>query len=174
MDKVIWIFKDESGWGGSEHMHSVGEAWPKQPRAGNQSGKWDSSACVPGRSRHLYLCTERKTRHQGPAQWPSTQRAPAQWASGGMITLKAAVNIWAENLFFMEKPLLFPEIWDYQISVWMAASCLTAVSVCANVKMERVMHLYSSPAFGFPTGNPFCPKAGQRPEISATFSGGWS
>lgn len=75
------------------------------------------------------------------------------------ITLKAAGNIWAENLFFMEKPLLFPGIWDYQISVWMTVSCLIAVSVCADVKMERVMHLYISSGFGFPTGNPFCPKA---------------
>lgn len=39
-----------------------------QPRAGNQCGKWDSSDCAQGRSRHLYLCTERKAREQGAAQ----------------------------------------------------------------------------------------------------------
>lgn len=41
----------------------------------------------------------------------------------------------------------------------MTASFLTIVSVCANVKMERVMHLYISSGFGFPIGNPFRPKA---------------
>lgn len=39
----------------------------------------------------------------------------------------------------------------------MTASFLTVVSVCANVKMERVMHLHISSGFGFPI--PFYPKA---------------
>lgn len=30
MDKVIWILKDESWWGGSEHINAVGVTWPKQ------------------------------------------------------------------------------------------------------------------------------------------------
>lgn len=61
--------------------------------------------------------------------------------------------------FLVEKSLFFPEIWDYQISAWMMVSFLTAVSMCANIKMERVMPLYISSAFGFPTGHLFCLKA---------------
>lgn len=30
MDKVILLLKNESGWGGSEHMSAVGVVWPKQ------------------------------------------------------------------------------------------------------------------------------------------------
>lgn len=119
-------------------------------------------------------CAQRGKPDQGSAQWLSTQRAPARCPSGRIITLKAAVNIWAESLFFVEKSLFFPEVLDYQISVWMLASFWTVVSVCANAKMERVMHLYISSGFGLPTGNPFCPKATLKVIISATFSGGWS
>lgn len=121
MNKVAWILKGGEAvnrwmqwdWLGQNSYPCVGE-----PRVSNQCGNGIATT-VNKVGEGICTCAQRG-KHQGSAQWPSTQRTAACWASGRTITLKAAVNIWAENLYLWRNLYSCPrsEIIKSQLGWW--------------------------------------------------------